>query len=445
VLQEQVVSQCKSETLFDDLLQGEGRVKALTHSKPMESDLIKFVDNFSKVYGLQMTMRQYFKWLQGVQQFAREKPVNRKEWSKEEKKKRAKKLDDSLFMSEKYKKVFELAKEEWLLSTDGVVKALRYKTKEKLFVAKVVYEKGGKLTEECMTVSDDWVIDTYGKELTKKLMDRAEIIRVRYIPPKFLHKKNKRGEDHATNEIYAKAIWKGMLEDGTVMQLQEEQVTGNFGSRFVDECKRLGNNKFVGIPVLGSCRSSVMMLFPKLRCEEAPPVKFMQGQLDTCVFSSMASAFHYTAIPDLLRVAQVLQDKSDRLSGGVNCLDMAKEIVAHHVKWLQPKRITSTFNWENDMSDNMFVVGVILDSTNSCQHAVTIFRKWIYDSNEPFALPLSQESLDYCTWDIKDGVIHEDSSFVRFIGGWIFKEHEMKKKKILDMVFAPSTMNVNQA
>ena len=99
---------------------------------------------------------------------------------------------------------------------------------------------------------------------------------------------------------------------------------------------------------------------------------------------------------------------------------MAKDIVAQNVKWLQPKRLAKTFNWENDMNDYMFVVGVILDSTNSCQHAVTIFRNWIYDSNEPYTLPLRQESLDCCTWDIKDGVIHEASSFVRFIDGWDF-------------------------
>ena len=68
-------------------------------------------------------------------------------------------------------------------------------------------------------------------------------------------------------------------------------------------------------------------------------------------------------------------------------------IVAENVKWLQPKRLPKTFNWENDMNGYMFVVGVILDSTNSCQHAVTIFCNWIYDSNEPYALPLKQESV----------------------------------------------------
>ena len=84
------------------------------------------------------------------------------------------------------------------------------------------------------------------------------------------------------------------------------------------------------------------------------------------------------------------------------------------------------------MNDYMFVVGKIKDSTNCSQHAVTIFRNWIYDSNEPFALPLSQQSLDCCTWDIQDGVVVAQSSFVSFYDGWIFQEPEEKKKKVLD-------------
>jgi ribosomal protein L2 len=40
-----------------------------------------------------------------------------------------------------YKRVIEMAKREWLISTDGVVKALRYNTKEKGFVAKIEYQK----------------------------------------------------------------------------------------------------------------------------------------------------------------------------------------------------------------------------------------------------------------------------------------------------------------
>jgi hypothetical protein len=74
-----------------------------------------------------------------------------------------------------------------------------------------------------------------------------------------------------------------------------------------------------------------------------------------------------------------------------------------------------TFQWENDINKNMFDVGVMMDSTGSCQHAVTIFRNWIYDSNKPFAFSLSKESLDCCTWTVKDGAVQEVSWFVSFL------------------------------
>jgi hypothetical protein len=111
----------------------------------------------------------------------------------------------------------------------------------------------------------------------------------------------------------------------------------------------------------------------------------------------------------------------------------AKEVVQEQVKWLQSKKLKNCFNWDRDLTKYMFVVGVIKDSHNSQQHAVTIFWEWIFDSNEPFALPLNKNNLDICTWDVKDGGnVIEDSLFVNFCGGWIFYEEKDRKKKILD-------------
>ena len=179
-----------------------------------------------------------------------------------------------------------------------------------------------------------------------------------------------------------------------------------------------------------------MSIFPALRREEAPTVHFMQGNIDRCVFSSLASAFHHTAIPDLVRIASILQDKSNLLCGGTACLNDAKRIVERNVKWIQPKRMPKTFQWENDINEYMFIVGVVKDSTGCCQHAVTIFRQWIYDSNEPFALPLSKESLDICTWSIKDDKVEDASMFDCFVDGWIFQEMPSKKRKLLDLCCA---------
>ena len=75
-----------------------------------------------------------------------------------------------------YKRIIEMAKREWQLSTVGVVKALRYDMKEKEFVAKIEYQKKKSTisVHETIFVTDDWVIDTYGKDIARKLMDRAE-------------------------------------------------------------------------------------------------------------------------------------------------------------------------------------------------------------------------------------------------------------------------------
>jgi hypothetical protein len=104
----------------------------------------------------------------------------------------------------------------------------------------------------------------------------------------------------------------------------------------------LANPKFVPIPV-GSCRPSAISVFPGLKHEEAPPLHFMQGDIDQCVFSTLAFAFHHMDIPDLVRVVRILQDKSNHLSGGRDCLKDTKQIVENNVKWLQLKRMPKTF------------------------------------------------------------------------------------------------------
>jgi hypothetical protein len=64
-----------------------------------------------------------------------------------------------------------------------------------------------------------------GSPIVLKL-DEQKITRVKYHPPKFVHKMDKQGIDHVTNEVFGNGSWRGLLEDGaTVLPLQEELVT----------------------------------------------------------------------------------------------------------------------------------------------------------------------------------------------------------------------------
>ena len=134
-----------------------------------------------------------------------------------------------------------------------------------------------------------------------------------------------------------------------------------------------------------------------------------------------------------MQAANILVMRSKVLLGGITSMYKAKKIVQEHVTWLQPKKLWKSFNWETDMMRNMFVLAVLEDSQGSQQHAVTLFRDWIFNSNEPYALRLNKQNLDMCTWDVMDGTIVDDSLFVSFCGGWVFHEPEEKKKKRLNL------------
>ena len=262
-----VVTQCSTETLFKDLFQNNDWASSrATVPIHRTSELRKYTNNFmQQQFDYDMTIEQYETWKVKMEK------QQKKHASKKAKCEMAK---TAYAMKVKYEKAIRLAKQEWLLSTDGVVNGLRYDAVDKKFVAKLHYRgKEDVVKEETMAVSDDWVFDTYGIELANKLIDHAEnngfvrpvdedgklvilpmmtqtVTRVKYIPQKISTTENERGLKQ--KEVYAKAVWKGLQDDGTVCTLTEKTVTQAFGKDFVAQCMRLGDRKFVPIPV-GTC------------------------------------------------------------------------------------------------------------------------------------------------------------------------------------------------
>jgi hypothetical protein len=290
------VSQCQADKLFDDAYQVDFLTKGAPQSKrgkKTEEELITFTDNYLQSKGMMKT-GDYYKWKRKIYQDILRKTVHEKNLDKEEKQKREQDVKEFYERNYRYKRTMEAAKNEWLLSTDGVVNALRYDIKEKQFTAQIRYRKKKSTTiiEEKIKVTNDWVIDTYGKEVAKKIMDRAEhddfipplnqdgfmvqvkldertICRVKYCPPKYTHVTDKKKKiEYVTDQVHVKEMWKGQLEDGTVIDLNE-WVLSQFGDHFLEECKTLGLRKFVPIPV-GSCRSSVINIVPGLKSSNAP-------------------------------------------------------------------------------------------------------------------------------------------------------------------------------
>jgi ribosomal protein L2 len=72
-----------------------------------------------------------------------------------------------------YENAIRLAQEDWKLSIDGIVTALRYNATKQHFIAKVNYTKDGSEKEEKMIIDDDWIVDVYGYKIMSKLVDRG--------------------------------------------------------------------------------------------------------------------------------------------------------------------------------------------------------------------------------------------------------------------------------
>jgi DNA-dependent RNA polymerase auxiliary subunit epsilon len=116
-------------------------------------------------------------------------------------------------------------------------------------MAKIEYQKKKSAisVHETMSDTDDWVIDTYGKDIARKFMDRAEhmefieplsqdgvfarvkldqrnICRVKYCPEKYVQVTDDKGIEHVRDEVHVKAMWKGLLDNGTI---KEEKSVGH--------------------------------------------------------------------------------------------------------------------------------------------------------------------------------------------------------------------------
>ena len=138
-------------------------------------------------------------------------------------------------------------------------------------------------------------------------INNDKVVQLKYVPEKIKEVK----EGKVTKKKVIEEKWKAKLDSGQETIMTEDYVSANFGDHFAEECKQLGDKRYLPIPV-GSCRSSVLPFVPNLQHANAPEIKYQQGDHDTCVFSSLASALYYTGISNLKELANELHQRSKK-------------------------------------------------------------------------------------------------------------------------------------
>ena len=160
-----------------------------------------------------------------------------------------------------------------------------------------------------------------------------------------------------------------------------------------------------------------------LASPQAPEVNYIQGTKKTCATDSFASALFYKS--DLAMVAEVhnIGLFYSKNSPDINNVAVVRDFFNGKGRKLQPRRLKPHQLSVNSIlvPSSAFRLVFLLGSDSDNTHAVTIIDNWIFDSGLERALPLTQDSLNYCCGD--------NTVCLRGDKGYTFVQRDIGKRK----------------
>ena len=169
---EEVMSKCSTIETFCALLKKNkqsprGRKAITLGAQDIQSSVDEYLCTEAK---LDMNLEQYLEWKRNEEKSLKEtaSDPDKGTWLERTRIYNIRKT--------KYNKCIAAAKEDWILSKDGVVNGLSYNPRTCEFEASVQYLDENKMQKEAeMMVEPEWVIDEYGgAPFANKLIDAAE-------------------------------------------------------------------------------------------------------------------------------------------------------------------------------------------------------------------------------------------------------------------------------
>ena len=159
---------------------------------------------------------------------------------------------------------------------------------------------------------------------------------------------------------------------------------------------------FIIVPTNADCKQENV---PE-HLQTGPLIKYRQKEGErTCLVYSFASALHHVGTKqvasEIYQAAKKIIEKHNTLAKFADVV-LSKNVHLHFVV-LIANQFNILANKENDL-----VIASLKGDDGKEDHCVTVFGKWVFDSNFEKALPLTQESLDYCC--------SSDESPCKFVG-----------------------------
>ena len=215
-------------------------------------------------------------------------------------------------------------------------------------------------------------------------LENDPINRLKYIPPKL---------DKDNVEIKPEP-WFGYCKCSNKKEaLDSLYINQTFPPDLIADVKAFGvkgSQKWIDIPPgeAKPCSS-----FPE-HLEKGPVMKYRQEEdQNTCLVYSFASALDHIGAKTS---AFVLYRKSGKIINRCDTVARFSVAVKDSDKHFNFVRLKLPSYNILDRVDNQLVVASLRGSDGKEEHCVTIFDKWVFDSNFEYALPLCRESLDLC-------------------------------------------------
>ena len=306
-----------------------------------------------------------------------------------------------------WKKCFQQLKRDYVKSTRCCVKALRFDPKLALFEAHVEWEESATekesgveitvINSDVIRVKGQWVQDNFTRGTFDYLQNLSRLGKGKFMPvPKAQVFMDTR---QITHFKFTGGRWfVRFASHGNSEEVTERDLVEAVGAHAMNMAKTFGRGKkgFIPIPVGNSTSSRAVGIV----CDVE--IAFRQEHRQTCVYSSFASALWFLGFTDL---ALCVISYAASSQGDPFALRRLAKVVRDHPFWMSPKKIknAATFNLlEHDLTNELAVVVLRGIPDRACNHAVTVFDGLIFDSNEKFAIPLTQANLDLvCSTDRK--------------------------------------------
>ena len=208
----------------------------------------------------------------------------------------------------------------------------------------------------------------------------------------------------------AYAIQGGMGRSSTYLQecgLLKEWVESAFAAPLRNECKAVASGqigkrnpkKFVFVPA-GDTHDTGEDPPPTTEVLTHTSVNYLQGEQDTCLRDSLASAL---AAMGFVVEAQMVADDAGLVGCTLELVQRAQSVIQRTFAQsnLVFKKLQNHASAVKDIADleSDWPIVLILQTSDGCHgsHAVTTWNGMIFDSNWPHPLRWSQSSLDWCS------------------------------------------------